>query len=335
MKILNLQKYLREKKISFALFFNFEDKENPNYYYLSSYEGYGALLVPQDGKATLFTAEMEWEKASKTVKEKNICVKRYKKKLLPMLKEIIKGKKKLGVDKSQITVEFYYRLKKFFKGKKLMDIAEPCRQLRAVKNDREIEYLRKACSISDSIISRCIGNFKKFKTEMDVSNFLGDETIRRGCKLAFPAIVASGSGSSQPHYVPRKIRLKKGFCVIDFGVVYHGYRSDTTRTVYLGKPSLKETDMYDLLLNTQLETAKHVKENIICSKLYDKCVSELGRYSKYYIYLGSEVTSSQKMLTSCPLTYLYILHLCRTIHHFYFICKFTMINICRAPIPHT
>src|SRR3989338_2784216 len=72
----------------------------------------------------------------------------------------------------------------------------------------------------------------------------------KGKKIAidnvnFPPIVASGSNASMPHHEPENVKLKNGFCVIDFGIKYKGYCTDCKRTIYIGKPSNKEKDIYN------------------------------------------------------------------------------------------
>jgi len=73
-----------------------------------------------------------------------------------------------------------------------------------------------------------------FKTEMDIAVFLKKEIKSKGLKLAFEPIVGSVPGGADPHHKPLSVPLKRGFCIIDFGVRVNGYCSDMTRTVFLG-----------------------------------------------------------------------------------------------------
>ena len=65
--------------------------------------------------------------------------------------------------------------------------------------------------------------------------------------------------------------------VIDFGVRYKGYRSDTTRTFYLGKPSESEVKMYEMLRKVQEDTIKFAAEGKKCGEVYDFCLKS-SRY---------------------------------------------------------
>jgi len=121
---------------------------------------------------------------------------------------------------------------------------------------KELQYSRKSCSIASKIIKKVFEELgkKSFKTELDVYNFLKKETYRNDCRLAFKPIVAFGKNAAEIHHKANNTKLRKGFLVIDFGVKYKGICSDMTRTVYLGRPTKKERELYNLVLLAQ-ETA--------------------------------------------------------------------------------
>jgi Xaa-Pro aminopeptidase len=101
-----------------------------------------------------------------------------------------------------------------------------------------------------------------------VKNFLENETRKKGYELAFNPIVASGKNSSLPHYNAENIKLRKGFCVIDFGVKYKSYCSDITRTFYIGKPTKKEIEEYEKVLFVQEKCIKMIKQGTKAEKPY-------------------------------------------------------------------
>ena len=95
------------------------------------------------------------------------------------------------------------------------------------------------------------------------------------------------------------MNLRKGFCVIDFGVKYNGYCSDMTRTVFIGKPTKKDRELYDLLLQAQEECVAMVKSGIVAKDIDSHARKVLGKYSKYFIHglghqLGIEIHENSK-----------------------------------------
>ncbi len=150
------------------------------------------------------------------------------------------------------------------------DISNIVSKQRISKDELEYMRIKKAIKITETIFKKLYLEFskKRFKKEIDVINFLKIETIKNNCELAFDPIVASGKNSSNPHYFPTPIpKLKKGFCVIDFGVSFEGYCADITRTIYLGIPNKKNLDFYNNVLNSvfwiekNFNINKTIKEN--------------------------------------------------------------------------
>jgi len=133
-------------------------------------------------------------------------------------------------------------------------------------------------------LKKCFKEFKKFKTEAQVKAFLEYETKKKGCEMAFPTIVASGKNSSKAHHNTEDIKLKKGFCVIDFGIRYKNYCTDTTRTIYLGKPSKKEIEVYNFLLGVQKKAIGRVRSGEKCAGLFEQVKKDLGKNSKYFTH---------------------------------------------------
>ena len=112
-----------------------------------------------------------------------------------------------------------------------------------------LKYTKIACNITDKIFSSLIKNWN-FKTEKDVAKYIRTQIKKYNATQAFRTIVASNKRSRYIHGFPTNNRLK-GFTIIDFGVSYKKYKSDMTRTIYVGKPSKKEINEYNNILRIQ------------------------------------------------------------------------------------
>tara|TARA_Y100000310_G_C20693471_1_gene823892 strand:+ start:2248 stop:3315 length:1068 start_codon:yes stop_codon:yes gene_type:complete len=286
MKIKELKRILEIKKLDCVLLLNTNSLEtNPNMFYFTRYPGIGALVIPKKQNPFLIVPEMEYERAKKSIISK--VYKMNKKKFFESIETIIKKNKvktnNIAIDGSNLTLNLYKNFKKHFKKIKAKDVSQECLRLRETKNQKEIQFLKKSCDYANNILKKAINNLKSFKTEPEMASFLEYETKKLGLDVSFPPIVASGINSSIPHHEP-KSKLKKGFCVIDFGVKYQGYCSDMTRTIYLGKPSKKEKDVYNFLLNIQKNTIQDIKLGDSCGKIYNNCVKSLKNYSEYFTH---------------------------------------------------
>ncbi len=275
-----LRKHAKKRKLQCIILFNLGMDPDPNFLYLTGYDGYGCLIMLKD-REILLVPPMEYERARKTVKGASVKV--YRKDFWTNLRRHCRSRT-VGLDYTSVTMSFIKVLRKELKKRKFVDASSVLLELRAVKTEKEIRLLKKACSISDSILEGCFRKFGSFRTERDVARYLEVETAKRDCQLAFPPIVASGSGAAEPHHSPQNVGLKKGFCIIDFGVKHKGYHSDTTRTIYLGTPSQKDKELYNFMRTAQEEVVKSVKPGQKCRDIYSLMLEKLGRYSGNFIH---------------------------------------------------
>jgi Xaa-Pro aminopeptidase len=246
MRISAFQKEIAGAKIDCALIFSLDEEPNKSMIYLTGYSGLGILAVLKD-KCFILAPEMEYEKAKKT--KLPVFKSDKKHRLLDNLSSLLAHEKidTLGIEYNKCSYLLYKKIKKALK-KKRKDTSALLAKMCMVKDDIEIKNIKKACDVTDKIFKTVCKNFK-FKTEMELKCFIEDSIRKNGCELAFPAIVASGKGTSLPHYVPTDKKIVNGFLMLDFGARYNGYCADMTRMLYVGNPKKEELEDYSLVLN--------------------------------------------------------------------------------------
>jgi Xaa-Pro aminopeptidase len=119
-------------------------------------------------------------------------------------------------------------------------------RLRAVKDPDEIAALARAGRAADETFRQiCVARFEG-RSEEEVARDLADLLVRNGHARADFTIVASGPHAASPHHDPggRTIRARD-VVVMDFGGVFGGYFSDTTRTVVVGEPPAGFAEVYE------------------------------------------------------------------------------------------
>jgi Xaa-Pro aminopeptidase len=282
MRLKEFQKELAKKRIGLALFFSLDgDNPDPNLVYFSQYTGFGALAVTPT-KALLLVPKLEYTRAKRTSRVRVVGT---KERLIKTLKQKLRIRpRRVGIDKNRISLNFYKSLKKEFKAG-YIDVSGICLKLRAVKTAEEIRMIRKACSVADEIMHKTFWNFKRFRTETDVSAFMKNEVNKRGLQIAFNPVVASGKNACEAHHAPEDKRLQKGFCVIDFGVRYKGYCSDMTRTIYIGAPTKKEIELYYKVLSVQTKLIGMCRPGLSFVKINEKAHELFGKQSTYFTHL--------------------------------------------------
>jgi len=281
MKIRELTKELDAKNIDAAILINKEDSHDINVSYFSEINANGScLFVKKD--VTLFVPPLEYEMAYKTcaVKVKNSGNKR----LTAVLKEHIKKSKRIGINFSGISLRRFNEFKKEFSGKKFYDISEICRNIRMVKNGQEIKRMGEACKITDKIFEQFLKNYRKFKNERDIVNFIHNKLSEFGAESSFSPIIASSKNASMPHYELCNSKIKRGFCMLDFGARYRNYCSDMTRTVFYGTPSKKEIELYEKVLEVQNDLVEGIKPGMEGKSAYNSARKGLGKLSELFIH---------------------------------------------------
>lgn len=133
-----------------------------------------------------------------------------------------------------------------------LDVVE---QARAVKDDTEIDALRRACTVADQALADLIGagGIRPGRTERTVGLELDQRMRELGAQdPSFETIVAAGANSAIPHHRPTAAVLAAGDLVkLDFGATVDGYHSDMTRTFVLGEPQDWQREIYDLVHTAQ------------------------------------------------------------------------------------
>ncbi len=115
-------------------------------------------------------------------------------------------------------------------------------RLRRTKEPAEVARLARASTIADDGFAQVLPLLSKPITERDFASALEDAMRAYGSEEpSFSTIIAAGTNASRPHHEPGNHVIQEGDEVIcDFGATCEGYRSDMTRTVYVGEPSLKQ-----------------------------------------------------------------------------------------------
>lgn len=274
MKIKEAQQLLREKKIDILFLLNTSKNRFDLFlaYFSQTSPEHTILAIPAYGQPMLYVAGFERDRIQQ---QTPLTVKAFpQREIFQELNKRYKPKT-IGLHYAQLSVLEFRKIKKTFKAK-IVDLSKELRKFRMLKNEEEIEIIRRSCRIASQILDACIKRFSRFTTEQDVKQFLETSTKAFGCEFSFDPIVASGKDAALPHYDGNK-KLMPGFCVIDFGVNYKGYCSDITRMVYIGKPPEKEIQAYAKVLMVQEKCKQMIREKAATKKPYEYAYKELGK----------------------------------------------------------
>jgi Xaa-Pro aminopeptidase len=137
----------------------------------------------------------------------------------------------------------------------LTSVRRAVEALRAVKDDDEIDALRRACAVADAALAELAGEgaLRPGRTELQVGRELDARMLAMGAEApSFETIVAIGANSAIPHHRPDTTELRAGDLLkLDFGATVDGYHSDMTRTVVLGGAADWQREVYELVAAAQ------------------------------------------------------------------------------------
>ena len=160
----------------------------------------------------------------------------------------------LGYEETYLTVAELMQFEKNLNAK-LVPFNSKIYGFRAVKEEWELENLRKAQAIADKAFAEVLPRIKVGMSELELQAELIYCMYKNGAHgLSFDPIVVSGPNSSMPHGVAGERKIQEGdFITMDFGVLYNGYCSDMTRTVAVAYATEEMKKVYYTVLEAQLE----------------------------------------------------------------------------------
>jgi len=161
--------------------------------------------------------------------------------------------RRLGFEDEQVSTRLYRTWKDTLEKVELCGIGKAAALCRSIKDAHEIATIRKAVRIAESAFATLAARGARWfvgRTEKEIAGELICAMIKAGAdREAFPTIVASGPNSYFCHHTPtdRRVRWNEPL-LFDWGAEVNGYRSDITRTLFIGPPSDRLREIYDLVL---------------------------------------------------------------------------------------
>ncbi len=228
--------------------------------YLTNIENEGTLLITRKENIFLtYTMFLESVKKTVTINDE-IIVADFRD--ISQYENFFLFCENVGFEENYVTYKQYYYLKQKYKVNNLSETEDIIEKLRAVKDNDEIDKIKKACEITDKCFNHLLEFIKIGTTEKEIAFEIEMFFRKNGAEgLAFNPVVAIGENSSDPHWQPGDRAVKMADPIlIDMGCKYQGYCSDMTRTIFMGCILEEIKPVYDLVLKNQLYTIKEIKE---------------------------------------------------------------------------
>ncbi len=163
------------------------------------------------------------------------------------------GVRRVAMESEVVSQATWSRLQAAAPGVELVPAEGWLESDRAVKEPAELERVAAACAVADRALAALLPEIRAGMTEMDLALRL-EWLIRTGGAeaLAFDVACLSGPEAALPHGAPGDRPVLSGAVLLfDFGAQVAGYRSDMTRTLFVGDPNARDLDLYEIVARAQ------------------------------------------------------------------------------------
>jgi len=182
-------------------------------------------------------------------------------------------------------------------------------ELRTVKDNYEIEQVKKAVDITKTGIERIMSHMKPGLFEYELQAEYNYVLNRHRTTPSFDTIAASGKNATVLHYIDNDSKIPdESLVLFDLGVDYDYYCSDVTRTIPAnGKFTKRQKEIYEVVLEANKKSIEWLKPGVTIKEFNDYgkqiliegakklgLIKEDSEISKYYYhslghYLGLDV----------------------------------------------
>ena len=177
-----------------------------------------------------------------------------------------------------------------------VDLNDVIYAMRAVKDEDELALIRGAVEVTDRIFETLTRDVIRVGVKgRDIERTIDRLLEEYGAsKNSFPSD-ANIQGPMAPPIlgIPHHTVEKGTVLSFDFGVVYNGYCSDFGRSVFIGEPTQRHWDIYDLVYRAHIAGCEQLLAGKSCGENADEAARAIFReagYEKEFIHkLGHSI----------------------------------------------
>jgi Xaa-Pro aminopeptidase len=171
------------------------------------------------------------------------------------------GARRVGVEAGFVSQAVWTRLAEAAPDIELVPVEGWVEADRATKEPAELESIAAACAVADRALATLLPRIKDGTTESALALELEWQMRTNGAEaLAFDVACLAGPQAALPHGSPGDRPVTTGQVLLfDFGAQVAGYRSDMTRTLFVGEPSSRDLEVYETVARAQAEAIEAVE----------------------------------------------------------------------------
>jgi len=262
---------MREKDIDLTLLF---DRDNVRYFtgFRLNQAACSILAVDREGCPTYIVAQLDFERAKRECWiERIVPFPEDAPNRLSALGPLFHGAvRRVGVEKASLTLRHAEYLRGLGRtGVELVDIEGLVADLRLIKTEEELIYIRRAAEIASRVMRTILREIRPGATEAELVGLVEYLLRREGAEGAsFEPFLMSGEEAAWPRRVASGKSLQRGeLALLDMGAVYEGYCSDITRTFPVGEPTEKQRRIFRVTREAQEAALANIRPGVKASEV--------------------------------------------------------------------
>lgn len=266
-----------------------------NVKYISHYTGEDSFLLITPEKKFFLTDPRYTEQASYECPDYTILNHRAYGSLAKALASIVESQKieTIGFEDTYVTVADYTGFQTEVRAE-FIPADGIIEQFRAIKRPEEITCLRIACDIASRAYERILKDIRVGITEKELAARLSLYMVLEGSDTQpYGNILISGARTSLLHGIPSAKAVEYGDLVLmDYGCQYHGYLSDMTRTVVVGKATSRQKEIYHLEQQMVADVENFLKDGVSACEAYHvstQAIKDTAYFPYHYNGIGHGV----------------------------------------------
>jgi Xaa-Pro aminopeptidase len=240
-----------------------------NIRYLTGFTGSNALLLVHRDRPLLatdprYTMQAAHETTCRVLAGRGLLVRL----IAPAIRKL--RLRAIGIEAARMNVATFEALRKELPSEvELKPTTGLVEGMRAVKSPEEVEKIHQAVVLCSQAFGKFVRHVKPGVTELHLAAELDYQVRKLGAEgSSFETIVASGERSAYPHAAPTEKPIgHRELLLIDVGAELHGYSSDMTRMIHVGRPPAKARELHRVVLEAQLAALDAVRPGVSASHI--------------------------------------------------------------------
>ncbi|MEZ5234859.1 MAG: aminopeptidase P family protein [Acidimicrobiales bacterium] len=194
------------------------------------------------------------------------------------LAELLAEHRTVGLEAAAVTWAAQRRYAERSPAVRFVPTLNQVERLRVRKDAGELARMEIAADIADRALHETIALLHEGPTEARFALALDDAMRRLGAEgPSFETIVAGGPNGALPHARPGHRHIERGdLVVLDFGATFDGYRSDTTRTVCVGRADDRQRHLFEVVRDAQAAGRDAVRAGVPTKHIDAVCRAVIG-----------------------------------------------------------